>query len=96
MNVDSPAAVRASDHHNPFLSDSPSNTGDSDKESKTVCGESEADEKTADFHVIAHVSNLVSVQIDHYQLLFLLRLSDEMTELATFLSLDSNRILQKV
>ncbi|XP_058814862.1 bridge-like lipid transfer protein family member 3B isoform X3 [Topomyia yanbarensis] len=51
--------------------------------------------KTADLHVIAHVSNLVSVQIDHYQYLFLLRLAEELTELATFLSLDSKRILQE-
>lgn len=48
----------------------------------------------ADLHVIAHVSNLVSVQIDHYQYLFLLRLAEELTELATFLSLDSKRILR--
>lgn len=52
--------------------------------------------KTADLHVIAHVSNLVSVQIDHYQYLFILRLAEELTELATFLSLDSKRILQAV
>lgn len=73
--------------------------GISDGDSKTVIENDESkedDEKTADLHVIAHVSNLVSVQIDHYQLLFLLRLSEEMTELTTFLSLDSNRILQKV
>lgn len=50
----------------------------------------------ADLHVIAHISNLVSVQIDHYQFLFLLRLAEEMTELTTFLSLDSNRIMQNV
>ncbi|XP_055635192.1 bridge-like lipid transfer protein family member 3B [Toxorhynchites rutilus septentrionalis] len=50
--------------------------------------------KTADLHIIAHVSNLVSVQIDHYQYLFLLRLAEELTELTTFLSLDSKRILQ--
>ncbi|XP_035780445.1 UHRF1-binding protein 1-like [Anopheles albimanus] len=50
--------------------------------------------RSADLHVIAHVSNLVSVQIDHYQYLFLLRLSEELTELATFLSLDSQRILK--
>uniref|UniRef100_A0A8D8FPC2 UHRF1-binding protein 1-like n=2 Tax=Culex pipiens TaxID=7175 RepID=A0A8D8FPC2_CULPI len=53
-----------------------------------------ADTNTADLHIIAHVSNLVSVQIDHYQYLFLLRLAEELTELATFLSLDSKRILQ--
>lgn len=54
------------------------------------------DDTTADLHVIAHVSNLVSVQIDHYQLLFLLRLAEELTEFTTFLSLDSKRILKEV
>lgn len=49
---------------------------------------------SADLHVIAHVSNLVSVQIDHYQYLFVLRLAEEMTELSTFLTIDSKRILQ--
>ncbi|XP_061514092.1 bridge-like lipid transfer protein family member 3B isoform X3 [Anopheles gambiae] len=60
----------------------------------SVEADSETDNRTADLHVIAHVSNLVSVQIDHYQYLFLLRLAEELTELATFLSLDSKRILQ--
>lgn len=50
--------------------------------------------KTADLHVIAHVANLISVQIDHYQFLFLLRLSEQLTELSTFLTLDRNRILK--
>ncbi|XP_049283262.1 UHRF1-binding protein 1-like isoform X2 [Anopheles funestus] len=60
----------------------------------SVEADSETDNRMADLHVIAHVSNLVSVQIDHYQYLFLLRLAEELTELATFLSLDSKRILQ--
>lgn len=51
--------------------------------------------RNADLHVIGHVSNMVSVQIDHYQFLFLLRLSEQLTELGTFLSLDRNRILQE-
>ncbi|XP_055853904.1 bridge-like lipid transfer protein family member 3B isoform X3 [Episyrphus balteatus] len=54
-----------------------------------------SNEKTADMHAIVHISNLVSVQIDHYQYLFLLRLAEEMNELTTFLSLDAERILQK-
>ncbi|XP_055375780.1 bridge-like lipid transfer protein family member 3A isoform X3 [Condylostylus longicornis] len=49
----------------------------------------------ADMHAIAHVSNLVSIQIDHYQLLFLMRLAEEMTELTTFLTIDAERILKK-
>lgn len=53
-------------------------------------------EKHADIHAIAHISNLVSIQIDHYQLLFLLRLAEDMNELSTFLSLDAERILQEV
>lgn len=51
------------------------------------------DLSSADIHVIAHVSNLVSLQIDHYQYLFLLRLAEEITELTTFLTIDSKRIL---
>lgn len=64
-----------------------------DRKSQTS---SEAAERTADLHAIAHISNLVSVQIDHYQLLFLLRLGEELNEMSTFLSLDAERILQKV
>lgn len=50
----------------------------------------------ADLHVIAHVANLVSVQIDHYQYLFLLRLAEEVTEMTTFLSMDAQRITSQV
>lgn len=53
------------------------------------------DDNTADLHIIAHVSNLVSIQIDHYQFLFILRMAEELTELATFLSLDSKRIMHQ-
>lgn len=85
---------------NPFYNSYvPEYTNASESDNKTVVDDSAANDKsieTADLHVIAHVSNLVSLQIDHYQLLFLLRLSEEMTELSTFLSLDSNRILRKV
>ncbi|XP_037024390.1 UHRF1-binding protein 1-like isoform X3 [Bradysia coprophila] len=85
---------------NPFYSSCVPDYGNvSEGDNKTVMNDSVGNDKsvetTADLHVIAHVSNLVSVQIDHYQLLFLLRLSEEMTELSTFLSLDSNRILRK-
>lgn len=52
--------------------------------------------RNADIHALAHISNLVSLQINHYQYLFLLRLSEEIAELATFLSLDSNRILKVI
>lgn len=51
--------------------------------------------KTADLHALAYISNLVSVQINHYQYLFLLRMAEDLSELATFLALDSNRILKQ-
>ncbi|ERL88604.1 hypothetical protein D910_05989 [Dendroctonus ponderosae] len=49
---------------------------------------------TADIHALAHISNLVSVQLNHYQYLFLLRLADQATELVTFLNIDSDNILK--
>ncbi|XP_012273649.1 UHRF1-binding protein 1 [Orussus abietinus] len=48
----------------------------------------------ADIHGMAYVSNLVSVQINHYQYLFLLRLSEVLAEMATYLAVDSNKILK--
>ncbi|KAK2582855.1 hypothetical protein KPH14_008937 [Odynerus spinipes] len=48
---------------------------------------------TADIHGLAYISNLVSIQINHYQYLFLLRLSEVLSELTTYLAIDSNKIL---
>lgn len=48
----------------------------------------------ADIHALIHISNLVSVQINHYQYLFLLRLTEEIAELVTFLSMDADRIMK--
>lgn len=53
-------------------------------------------ERSADLHAILHISNLVSVQLDHYQYLFLLRLAEEITEMTSFLALDAERIPHKV
>lgn len=49
----------------------------------------------ADLHVIAHVANLVSVQIDHFQYLFMLRVAEELTELSAFMTIDAKRILDQ-
>lgn len=48
----------------------------------------------ADIHGLAYISNLVSVQLNHYQYLFLLRLSEILSEMATYLAVDSNKILK--
>ena len=49
---------------------------------------------SADIHGLAYISNLISVQINHYQFLFLLRLSEIASEMATYLAVDSNKILK--
>uniref|UniRef100_W8B936 UHRF1-binding protein 1-like n=1 Tax=Ceratitis capitata TaxID=7213 RepID=W8B936_CERCA len=90
---------------NPFLSEEDVRMGCDWKQQRAFNGSADSagagktaptnNERTADMHAIAHISNLVSVQIDHYQYLFLLRLAEEMTEMAMFLSMDAERILQK-
>lgn len=56
--------------------------------------DSSENKSTADIHGLAYISNLVSVQINHYQYLFLLRLSEVLSEMATYLNIDSNKILK--
>lgn len=46
-----------------------------------------------EIRALAHITTLVSVQINHYQLLFLLRLAEQISELSTYLSLDTTRIV---
>ncbi|XP_011309314.1 UHRF1-binding protein 1-like [Fopius arisanus] len=47
----------------------------------------------ANIHGLAYISNLISVQLNHYQYLFLLRQLESLTEMSTYLGVDSNRIL---
>ncbi|XP_059481044.1 bridge-like lipid transfer protein family member 3B isoform X3 [Neocloeon triangulifer] len=43
-------------------------------------------------HAVAHIPSLVSVQLNHYQFLFISRLLDEVSEMTTFLQMDSKKI----
>ncbi|XP_074033152.1 bridge-like lipid transfer protein family member 3B [Leptinotarsa decemlineata] len=50
----------------------------------------------ADIHVLVHISNLISIQINHYQYLFLLRLAEDVTLLTTLMSKDAENIFKVV
>ncbi|XP_065343901.1 bridge-like lipid transfer protein family member 3B isoform X3 [Cloeon dipterum] len=43
-------------------------------------------------HAVTHIPSLVSVQLNHYQFLFISRLLDDISELTTFLQMDSKKI----
>ena len=44
-------------------------------------------------HLLVHISQLVSVQLNHYQFLFLMRLLETVSEITTFLTQDVKHIL---
>lgn len=48
----------------------------------------------AHLHALLHIGHLVSLQLNHYQYLFLLRLAEQAGELALYLQIDSNRIMK--
>ena len=47
----------------------------------------------AKMHLLLHITNLVSVQLNHYQFLFLMRLLETVSEITTFLTQDVSYIL---
>jgi len=47
--------------------------------------------RTADIHALVHVSSLVSVQLNHYQLLFLLRLAEDINEITMYRICESQK-----
>jgi len=56
-------------------------------------GSQEKSQEEVGIHVLALASQLVSLQLDHYQLVFLLRLAESLSEMGAFLSSDSVRIV---
>lgn len=81
-------------HGNPFVDSEEDMMTHMPRKSQTT--PSTSGERNADLHAIVYISNLVSVQLDHYQYLFLLRLAEEFTEMSSFLALDAERIPNKV
>ncbi|XP_050442148.1 UHRF1-binding protein 1-like [Adelges cooleyi] len=54
---------------------------------------SKSDVKYGDMNVLCYVANLISVQINHYQYLFLMRVMDVVEELATYVVADQHNII---
>ncbi|XP_073986292.1 bridge-like lipid transfer protein family member 3B isoform X2 [Rhodnius prolixus] len=52
----------------------------------------DSEKEQTDVHGLIYISNLISLQLNHYQLLFLLRLVDQLTELMTILEMDCERL----
>ena len=50
----------------------------------------------AKMHLLVHITNLVSVQLNHYQFLFLMRLLETVSEITTFLTQDVSHILGRL
>ncbi|KAK9497050.1 hypothetical protein O3M35_004434 [Rhynocoris fuscipes] len=61
-------------------------------EPEPVVDQFEVKKEQTNIHALIYISNLVSLQLNHYQLLFLLRLADQFTELMTILELDCERL----
>jgi len=61
------------------------------KELAEFYGESKKEE--VGLYVLALASQLVSLQLDHHQLVFLLRLAESLSEMGAFMSSDSTRIV---
>jgi len=58
-------------------------------------GSKDNEDDNVGVHVLALAPQLVSLQLDHYQLLFLLRVAEALGELGAFLASDSSRIVDK-
>ena len=61
----------------------------------SIADASKSSIKVAKMHLLAQINSLVSLQLNHYQLLFLMRLLESIGEITTFLTQDVSHILEE-
>ena len=80
-------------HSLSIASGNKSNIATSNVKSPNLKNKEQVAPQFAKMHLLAQISNLVSLQLNHYQLLFLMRLIESIGEITTFLTQDVSHIL---
>ena len=62
-------------------------------EEESLAAAAQPEPSQAKMHILGTVSSLISAQLNHYQLLFLLRVGEMISEITTFLTHDVRHIL---